>query len=58
MGRGEVLTKRGWAFECWEDERLTSLLEDLRELDGREKIGLEDPVKEGVTGLLDDWLSD
>jgi len=48
--RAEVLVKRGWAFECWEDQRFTSLFEALR-------IGLEDPLKEGVTGLLVDWLS-
>lgn len=57
VGRAEVLVKRGWAFECWEDERFTSLLEALRWLDGRGSIGLEDPLKEGVTGLLVDWLS-
>jgi len=51
------LTKSGLALECCEDERFTSLLGARRELDGRGSIGLADPLKEGVTGLVADGLS-
>lgn len=56
-GGTEVLTKRGTLERC-DDVRLISLLGDLRWLDGRGRIGLADPLKDGVTGLPVDGLSD
>jgi len=51
------LIKRGLELECCEDERFTSLFGARREFGGRGRIGLADPLKDGVTGLLVDGLS-
>lgn len=56
-GGTEVLTERVRVLECWEDARLTSLLGDRRWLDGRERIGLAEPLNDGVIGLLAEGLS-
>lgn len=56
-GDTDVLIKRGLALVCCEDERFTNLLGARRELDGRGRIGLADPLKDGVTGLSVDGLS-
>lgn len=51
---GDGLTN---TLETCDDERLTNLFGALRWLGGRGKIGLAEPLKDGVTGLLTEALS-
>jgi hypothetical protein len=51
---GAGLTK---TLETCDDERLTNLFGALRWLGGRGRIGLAEPLKDGVTGLLTEALS-